>query len=89
MAKAKVAVKGKHSKNPPTVQVHFVTNVADVIDEEAARLAGVAQILRLLIENETHGDAIAVCEDVVASVNKAISTVAANLRHHDGEVTHG
>jgi hypothetical protein len=56
-------------------------DLAQIIDDEGARLAGVAEILKSVVsEGNDKADSLGVCADVVDQVNTRVSDVAAALR---------
>ena len=56
------------------------TEMANELDHEAARLAGVVEILEQISAASGVADALGVVRDTVANVNTKISAVAAQLR---------
>lgn len=54
--------------------------LAHLLDKEAAKLAGVAEILEHVAEGSGVGDSLAVCKEVIDGVNERISLAAAELK---------
>jgi cob(I)alamin adenosyltransferase len=55
--------------------------LAEVLEEEAARLAGIENILELAGETSKEADALGVARDVARWANDRISAVAGELRN--------